>query len=251
MEYLVGKVDTICLLPLSLNIPFVTAMVPNIAKTMAINDKVKLNQKIVTFLKITILISIPSTIGILIYAEPILNLLFPNANNGTLLLKINSISIFFACLSQTINGILQGIGKIKLPVIALSIGMICKFICNVVLINIECIGIKGAAIGNIACNLIACIIGGIALFKSVNVKINYKSAIIKMSIAISMMIIFAIFIYNSLKRIFLDKVAIIISILIVAILYLVIIVFLNLIPNFEKNFHKKGGFYRRLANKFK
>lgn len=209
-------------------------MVPSIAKAMVMADKVKLNQKIIMFLKITILIGIPSTVGILVYAEPILNLFFPNANTGTLLLQINSISIFFACLSQTINGILQGIGKIKLPMIALFIGMICKFICNVVLINIECIGIKGAVIGNIVCNFIPCIIGGICLVKSLNLKINYKKVIMKMLITISIMIISAIFIYNSLRRIFLEKLAIIISILIVAILYLVIIIFLNLIPSFEK-----------------
>ena len=211
-------------------------MVPNIAKTKAMSDEVKLNQRIITFLKITILISIPSTIGILVYAEPLLTLFFPNANTGTVLLQINSISIFFACLSQTINGILQGIGKIKLPMIALFIGMICKFICNVVLINIEYIGIKGAVIGNIICNFIACVIGGISLLKAVKLKISYKTIIIKLLITTSIMIISSIFIYNSLKRIFLDKMAIIISILIVATLYLVIIVFLNLIPNFEKKF---------------
>ena len=34
-----GKIDTICLLPLSLNVPFITAMIPNISKLNALGKK--------------------------------------------------------------------------------------------------------------------------------------------------------------------------------------------------------------------
>ena len=44
-------------------------------------------------MRITIIIALPSTIGMVIMAEPILNILFPNANSGTILLKITPQSI--------------------------------------------------------------------------------------------------------------------------------------------------------------
>lgn len=153
-----GKVDTICLLPLSLNIPFVTAMVPSIAKSIAQQDKEQVSNKITKYIKITIFIALPSSIGLIIFARPILNILFPNARDGVVLLQINSISIIFAMIAQTLNGVLQGCGKNNIPAIAFGVGMIFKFMTNVFLIKDENIGINGAAIGNIICNMTVCII---------------------------------------------------------------------------------------------
>lgn len=115
-----GKIDTLCILPLSLNIPFVTGMVPTISRTVAQGDKEELNKKINFFLKTTMLIAIPSTIGMIIFSEQIINLLFPNANSGAMLLKINGMSILFAMVAQTLNGALQGIGKGNIPLLAYS-----------------------------------------------------------------------------------------------------------------------------------
>lgn len=170
-----GKVDVICLLPLSLNVPFVTAMVPSIAKSKAKGNIKEVKKKIYMFLGITLFIAVPSTIGLMIFSKLILKILFPNANSGVILLQINSISILFSMLSQTINGILQGIGKQNVPAICFLFGMIGKFISNIILINIKNIGIKGAVIGNIICNLIACLIGIYVLNKEINIKYTTKN----------------------------------------------------------------------------
>ncbi|MCI9063222.1 MAG: polysaccharide biosynthesis protein, partial [Clostridia bacterium] len=153
-----GKIDTLCILPLSLNVAFVTGMVPSIAKSVAINDNKALRRKVKIFLLITILIAIPSTLGIFIFSKLILKILFPNASSGVLLLRINSISIFFSLIAQTVNSILQGMGKTKIPVLSSIIGVVFKLICNVLLIKNQFIGINGAAIGNIMCNLVVCLI---------------------------------------------------------------------------------------------
>ena len=42
-------------------------------------------------------------IGMIIFAQPILDLLYPRANEGALLLQIISISVIFSILDQTIN----------------------------------------------------------------------------------------------------------------------------------------------------
>ena len=167
-----GKIDTLCALPLSLNVAFVTGMVPSIARSVAINDENGVKRKSKIFLTISFSIAIVSTIGMIIFSNLILNILFPNASDGVMLLKINSISIFFAVMSQTINGILQGIGKSNIPVISSIIGVVLKFICNIILIKNKNIGINGAAIGNIMCNLIIFIIGFIVLMCNFSKKIN-------------------------------------------------------------------------------
>ena len=52
----------------------------------------------------------------------------------------------------------------------LQYGVIVKLILNIVLIPIPSIGVNGAAIGTIACNLIACIIGFSVLKKNMDIK---------------------------------------------------------------------------------
>ena len=68
----------------------------------------------------SMLIGLPCTIGMCIFAEPILNLLYPNASSGAIVLQISSLTIIFTILDQTINSILQGYGKLRIPAIALG-----------------------------------------------------------------------------------------------------------------------------------
>ena len=208
-----GKIDVLCLLPLSLNIPFVTAIVPTISKSIAIGNKEEAIKKISLFLQMTLLIALPSTAGLIIFANPILKLLFPNASKGAVLLQINSISIIFTMLAQTINAVLQSIGKNSVPLIAFSFGMILKFFTNIILIRNPKIGINGAAIGNIVCNFVVVIIGFIILVKSIKLKIHINEFILKPIFATIIMSGVAISVFFLLKSIILEKMATILSIL--------------------------------------
>ncbi len=158
-----GKIDMICLLPLSLNVPFVTAMIPTISKLNALGKKKDIEEVVLKYIKISMIIGMSSVICLILFSSLILKILFPNASDGANLLQINSVSIMFAVIAQTLNGILQSIGKINVPAISFFIGMSLKFIFNIVFIKIPNIGIKAAAIGNIICNLTVCLIGIVVL----------------------------------------------------------------------------------------
>ena len=98
---------------------------------------------------------------------PILNLLFPNAPDGVLIFRVSALSIIFTVLEQTINGALQGIGKIMTPTVALLIGVAVKFILNIVLVPIKEIGAAGAALATAVCHAIAFLIGIKVLLKNI------------------------------------------------------------------------------------
>ena len=200
-----GKIDTLCALPLSLNIAFVTGMIPSISKSMAVGDKEQAIKKINSFLQITIIISLPCTVGLIIYSKEILNLLFPNANSGEVILQINAIAIFFAMISQTINGVLQGIGRSSIPLIAFSIGLAFKFFTNIFLISNPIIGIKGAAIGNIIYNVIVFSIGFFYLKNILKLKIEFKKILLKTILATTLMSFYSIILKIILKNNILKK----------------------------------------------
>lgn len=136
-----GKVDTLTSLPLSFNIAFATALVPALSAALAKGDKETANKRVSFSLFITMLIGLPCTVGMFIFAGPILNLIFPNANEGELILQISTLTIIFTVLAQTVNGALQGIGKVMVPATAFGIGVAIKFILNLILVPIPALGV--------------------------------------------------------------------------------------------------------------
>ena len=161
----------------------------------------------------------------IIFAQPILNLLFPNQVSGAFILQVSATSILFIVLEQTISGVLQGIGKPMVPAIALSIGVIVKFIINSVLIPVnpkEFLfgGTSGAAIATTICHMIASIIDIKIMKKYIKLEINKKDYIIKPILACIMMGICSICTYKILLSIISEKLCTIISIFVAIVVYI-------------------------------
>ncbi len=85
---------------------------------------------------LTMIIGLPCTFGMVVFAQEIINLIFPNATSGALLLQISSFTVIFSVLAQTANGALQGLGKIRVPAVSGFLGLIVKIISNIVLLQI-------------------------------------------------------------------------------------------------------------------
>ncbi len=206
-----GKVDTLTSLPLSFNIAFATALVPALSYARAKKDMSTANKRVSFSILVTILIGLPCTAGMFLFAEPILKLLFPAQSAGGFLLQISSLAIIFTVLAQTINGALQGIGKVMIPATAFTVGVIVKFIINVTLIPIPQIGVNGAAIGTIVCNIIACLIGFTVLKKNMDIKFEFSKYIIKPIGATCIMAVCSYAIYIILLKIISLKIAAVIA----------------------------------------
>lgn len=229
-----GKVDTLISLPLSFNIAFATALVPSITSARAIGNNEIVEKRISFSLLTTMLIGLPCMIGMIIFAKPILQLLFPNAPDGELIFMISSIGIIFMILEQTVNGALQGIGKILTPAIALSIGVSVKLILNLTLISIENIGILGASIGTIVCHMISFTIGFYVLKSNIKLNLSFSKFIIKPLIATLLMSISSYSTYIILNNcIESQTLSIIIAIVIAIIIYIFAIFLLKIFTKEE------------------
>lgn len=193
-----GKVDTLIGLPLSFNIAFATALVPAVSSATATGDKEIIKRRVSFSLLVTMLIGLPCTIGLCVFAGPILNLLFPNANDGGLILQIASFTIIFTVLAQTVNGALQGLGKLMIPAIALATGVIVKLILNLILVPMENIGILGAAFSSVVCHIISFTIGFAVLRKSMKLDLGFFKFILKPFFATFIMSVCSYFIYLKL-----------------------------------------------------
>ncbi len=174
------------------------------------------------------LIGLPCTIGMCIFAGPILNLLFPNASAGSVILQISSLTIIFTILDQTINGALQGYGKLAIPAIALGCGVIIKLILNLILVPIPSIGVNGAAIASVACHLVAFSIAMTSLKRNIKLNLDIKKFVIKPIIAVTIMAICSYYIYLKLLGIISIKMATILAIIIAVIIYSLAVIALKI-----------------------
>lgn len=245
-----GKVDTLTSLPLSFNIAFATALVPAISYARAKNDMNTANKRVAFSILVTILIGLPCSIGMFVFAGPILKLLFPAQSAGAFLLQISSLAIIFTVLAQTINGALQGLGKVMVPAMAFSIGVVVKLVLNIVLIRIPSIGVVGAAIGTIACNLIACVIGFSVLKKNMNIKFGILKYLIKPIIATFIMAVCSYAIYLGINCIISEKIATIISIGLAILIYVLAIIALKIFTKEEIFMIPYGQKIYKLLEKF-
>lgn len=228
-----GKVDTLATLPLSFNIAFATALVPAVSASIARKDEKTASNRISLSLLITMIIGLPCTFGMMVFADPILNLLFPNAPDGGFLLQIFSLTIIFAVLMQTTNGALQGLGKIMVPAITSFIGVMLKLILNLVLVPNPNFGVNGAAIASVINNFVAFFLSFIILRKTVKLNLNFKKFILKPIIATFAMCVCSYCLYTLLLGIIPAKLATILAIIIAVVIYLVMVVILRIFEEDE------------------
>lgn len=246
-----GKVDTLTSLPLSINVAFSTALVPAISAAKARKDKKTITQKTSFSLLTSMLIGLPCTIGMCIFAGPILNLLFPNASSGETILQISALTIIFTILDQTINGALQGYGKLMVPTISLGCGVLVKLILNLILVPIPEIGVNGAAWGSVACHLVAFSIAIRYLRKTIKLNLTFSKFVIKPVISVIIMAICSYSSYLILSGIITEKLATIIAIGIAVIIYALAIIALKVFSKEELKMMPAGDKIFKVLKKLK
>ncbi len=158
------------LLPATLIFPIAISILPAVSAALAVNNKKQADNYIHSSIRITALLALPGAFGMLAVARPAITLIygvgFGSADtlsrvwNGkpyipvdiaSTALMILSVGIIFVSLLSTTNALLQAIGKQRLPMISISIGVAVLFVLEISLVSIPKIGIYGAPIASVAC----------------------------------------------------------------------------------------------------
>lgn len=234
-----GKIESLITLPFSFNMAITTTIIPTIAGHKAKGEEEK-NKNLIKFaILIGIVISIPFFIVMYTFPEQILKILFPNASDGSLMLKISSTGIIFAITIQTINSYFQGINKMRVQIITVAISLIVKLILNIVLISNSKIGICGAVISNVISYLITFILLMAYMIIHEKVKFEILKYIMKPTVIGITMYIVTKLIYN-LQIIKIQIINILVSIFVGIIVYCILIFALRLISKKEMGIITKG-----------
>lgn len=154
------------------------------------------------------------------------------------------------------NGALQGLGKVDIPVIALGIGVIVKLITNVILIKINpndfiLGGIVGAAVGTLLCHIISMIISIYALKKNLRIKFEFTKFVLKPILATLVMAISSFETYKLINSIINQNIAIILTIIFAVVVYIVSIYIIKIFSKEELEMLPIGKIFNRDKKSYK
>lgn len=246
-----GKYVTLTTLPVSVSSAMATAAIPTIAASLTAGDIKMVKSKINVALKLAMVISIPAAFGIGILADEILLMLFPTHHEGGSLILAGAVSIAFLSLCQIVTGVLQGIGKVYIPVIGALLGAVAKIILNALLIPIPSINVVGAVISTDVCYLIASVFDLVMLTKITGVRPYYGQMLAKPTICSVVMGVGCVLTYKLLSIIFGNTISTLGSIAVGMIIYLVTMLLINGITARDFNSIPKGKsmvrFFRKIG----
>ena len=239
-------------LPSVITVAMSMSLVPAISEAFALGNKSKARKDTKSAIKVTLLIVLPCAFGMASLATPIMQFLYPKEPTtvGTILLFLTPCVIFLG-LIQSMNGILQGMGKPMIPVIALIIGMAFKVVISYTLTAIPSINVLGSAIGTVSAYLIAALIEIACIKKVMGVKFPIKEFIVKPLITVISMFIAVKFSYSFIAGIIGGKLATLISIAIGGIVYGLVLIGIGGIKKEEILTMPKGNKIYTILRKLK
>lgn len=172
-----GKAMVIINIPIALAASLSSAMIPTISKSSALGERETAQKKAENAMWTTMLIAIPAAVGLIVLSKPIMQLLFPQKDTLELaarLLAMIAVTVVFYSLSTLSNGILQGIGKVNLPVRNAAIALVVQTILLVVLLVFTELDLYALVICLIVYSFMMCVLNSISMRQYIGVKENIK-----------------------------------------------------------------------------
>ncbi|MCR5792460.1 MAG: polysaccharide biosynthesis protein [Lachnospiraceae bacterium] len=181
-----GKYMILINVPVAIASALSSAVIPTVSSRFALEDYEGASQKVGQALHFTMLIAIPSAIGLAVLAYPIMELLFPSKDTLALaadMLTTGSISVIFYSMSTVSNGILQGIGKVTIPVRNAFIALVIHVIALVAMLEYTDWGIYSLMLATILYSFLMCILNGISVRHHLQYRHDFGKLIIRPFIA--------------------------------------------------------------------
>jgi len=178
-------------------------------------------------LELSAIISAPIIIGTYFYSEEIISLLFGDSfavGNGYLLRTLIGAG-FFASLLLITNSMLEALGKLHVPIVAMTIGCVIKTFFGYFAISDPEIGILGAPLGTLLCYVFALIVSIVYLtfVCKISLPIFKTNALPYLSAFVAVLSSYSV--YVNLPRETGNKLPFLISIIISAIIYFMLSIF--------------------------
>lgn len=192
-----GQAQTMFNLPLTIVVGLSMSIVPAISTALAENKPRDAHEITASVLRITMLFALPCAMGFFVLSEPILKVLYSDANAYLLLQKLAPAVVFVALVSVS-NAVLQAYGKVYYPVVNMLAGGVVKVLMNYLLIPVW--GIDAAPVATTACYAIIAALNIICIAGMLKVRLSVVYMVIKPFAAAVIMGAAVVLVYGTLER---------------------------------------------------
>ena len=228
-----GSVTPIVNMPVMLVLTLAMIIVPVVSTDRINRDYNGILLKSKLSLKLCILIGIPSSILLLVYAKPLLQIVYPRfsesqINTSTTLLQIATFSIVFYGAMQIETSLMQGLDKIFIPVKNLVISIVVKEIVCFTLVSQ--IGIRGLSYATLILSFVSSFLNTISYKKLLGKKFNLGSSLVYSLLAGYVFFAVVIFCKN---YIFDDILGILVATIVGSSIYYILIRSNNILSSYE------------------
>lgn len=132
--------------PIAMAAAVASAVIPGISTAYTAGDKYECNRKITQSLQLTFVLTIPCAMGFAVLGKPITEMLYrhlseTDTNMVGMFLLLGGISIVLYGVSSVLNGVLQGMGKVNVPVVSAAVALVLHVVLLVGMLLFTDIGI--------------------------------------------------------------------------------------------------------------
>lgn len=148
-------------LPTLLNSVFLP-LVPMLSAAIASGDREQQAHMVESAYRLTAAFAIPASLGIAAFSRPVLSLLFRGEGEAVAtaapLLSVLGASVFLSCMISASNSVLHAYRIVNRPILSLIAGAAVKIPVAYLLIGIPSVGLMGAPVSTLACNLVVVVL---------------------------------------------------------------------------------------------
>ena len=240
-------------IPIAIASAMSSATIPGVSTTFVRKEYKKTKEQVSKAIRMTMMIAIPASVGLLLLSKPIMHFIFPQKDSleqASGLLAALSVTVLLYCLSTLTNAVLQGIGKVNTPVIHSAVALVLQAAGLILLLWFTDLNLYALACANIIYSLVMCILNQISVRKHLGYRQEVVRTFIIPFIASLVMGAAAYGIYHGLYMLLpVSRVVLLIAIGIGAMVYFALILLMGGVTERELKSFPKGTMLVHLAKK--
>lgn len=240
-------------IPIALASAISSATIPGVSASYAKGEHKTTRALVAKAIRMTMIVSIPAAVGLLLLAKPIMHFIFPQQDSleqASWLLAALSVTVVLYGLSTLTNAVLQGIGRVNTPVIHSVIALIVQVAGLVALLLYTNLNLYALVCANVIYSLVMCILNQISVRKHLGYRQEIVKTFLKPLIASLIMGAAAFGVYHGLYMLVpVSRIVLLIAIGIGAVFYFVVILLIGGVNEQELRAFPKGAMMVHFAKK--
>ncbi len=240
-------------IPIAIASAMSSATIPGVSTSYVRKEYKKTKQQVSKAIRMTMLIAIPASVGLLLLAKPVMYFIFPQKDSleqASGLLSALAVTVILYCLSTLTNAVLQGIGKVNTPVIHSVIALVIQVAGLIAMLWYTDLNLYALVGANIIYSLMMCILNQISVRKHLGYKQELVKTFVIPFVCSLLMGAAAYGVYYSLYKFLpVSRVALVVAIGVGAMIYFALILLLGGVNERELRSFPKGAMLVHIAKK--